>query len=37
MKKKEYIPYIIKDMGKYNKKKVKEEFNKLLQFINEIK
>jgi len=37
IKENEYIPYIIKDMGKYNKKKVKEEFNKLLQFINEIK
>lgn len=28
-----YIPYVIKDMGKYNKEFVENEFNKFLKFI----
>ena len=30
-----YIPYIIKDMGKYNLNFVHEEFNKLIQYIKD--
>ena len=30
-----YYPYIIKDMGKYNKKKIIKEFDKLVKFIKE--
>lgn len=30
-----YYPYIIKDMGKYNEKKITEEFDKLVEFIKE--
>ena len=29
-----YIPYIIKDMGKYNKSFVEIEFQKFLEYIN---
>ena len=29
-----YIPYIIKDMGRYNKKFVKNEFENFINFIN---
>lgn len=32
-----YIPYVIKDMGRYNKTFVEEEFGKLKRFIEEIK
>lgn len=34
IKKCEYIPYVIKDMGKYNKKFVENEFEKFLKFFN---
>lgn len=31
-----YIPYVIKDMGSYNKQKVNEEFSKFIQWIGEM-
>ena len=36
IKKYGYIPYIIKDMGRYNEEKITYEFEKLKIFINEI-
>ena len=30
-----YIPYIIKDTGKYNKNKINKEFNKFIEYIKE--
>lgn len=34
IKNKGYIPYVIKDMGKFNEEKVNREFNKLLNYID---
>jgi hypothetical protein len=37
IKKYEYVPYIIKDMGKYNKKFVEQEFELFILMIKGLK
>jgi hypothetical protein len=34
IKKSGYIPYVIKDMGKFNEEKVQKEFDKFIKYIN---